>query len=239
MKSIRTARRSPSSLRTLTSHPRKPESELSGDGCPNTTSNHGIKSGGGSGHPFKTKRRRRTSAGTRPLPPQRNEPALQRNEARNERNEAEGFAAASGMRRNDESDDRSGDGGSSRRPAQHGEGSGWRPARCGEERAAEEGRKPSDRGPNHQRASGGTTCARCPLRLIRRQPHSAPQKHGACRSGRLLFDRVASVPATALRGRPTSRLLIDDPLPLASVPAGHTSAHRKWCQSRAATRNPR
>ena len=29
---------------------------------------------------------------------------------------------------------------------QNSEGSGWRPARCGEERAAEEGRKPSDRG---------------------------------------------------------------------------------------------
>ena len=38
-----------------------------------------------------------------------------------------------------------------------------------------------------------------PTSFNRRKPHSAPHPHGACRSGRLLFDRVASAFAPALR----------------------------------------
>lgn len=66
----------------------------------------------------------------------------------------------------------------------HGEGSGWRPGRCGEvQRAAED--RPEDQRPRSEpgRSSGGGMSARSEQR---------ERKQTACRSGRLLPDGVGS-----------------------------------------------
>jgi len=72
------------------------------------------------------------------------------------RNEVEGSAAASGMRRHDESDEGAVTAGAADGRLQHTEVQRRRrPARCGEERAAEEGPADAERPPNHLRASDG------------------------------------------------------------------------------------
>lgn len=88
---------------------------------------------------------RRWCGAARPPTPERNEPALERNGAK--RNEVEGSAAAS---------DALAAAGAADGRLRHGEVKRRRrPARCGEERAAEEGHADAERPANHPRASDG------------------------------------------------------------------------------------
>lgn len=127
------------------------------------------RSGGVGGHPSKTKRRRRKSGATRPHTPQRPEPALERRRSGRVCGRVwHGVTAGAADGRN-----------------RHGEGSGWRPARCGEERAAEEGRN-AQRPPHDPPAREGATRTWWPPARDQTCPHP-PAREGATRTGALFW----------------------------------------------------